>query len=77
MPEQSTNQMHGKSFENMIKAANGIFTLAAADRPRSPNQMFDIDDDDDHAFGFATAVKTTKTGTIGLLMLGGSGVCLT
>lgn len=58
--------MHGKSFENMIKAANGVFTLAAADRPRSPNQMFDIDANDDHAFGFPTSIKTTKAGTIGL-----------
>jgi len=34
--------MHGKSFENLIKAANGIFKHAAADRERASTDIFDI-----------------------------------
>ena len=42
MPDFSDNQMHGKSFENMIKAANGIFNYAVADRKRTSTDIFDI-----------------------------------
>jgi len=58
--------MHGKSFENMIKAANGIFSWAAADRKRSPNDRFDISADDDRKFGLPTSVKSTQNNTVSL-----------
>ena len=66
MPERSDNQMHGKSFENLIKAANGIFTYAAADRKRSPNDRFDIGSEDDRTCGFPTSIKSAQRNTIGL-----------
>ena len=66
MSDHSENQMHGKSFENMIKGANGIFSFAAADRKRSPNERFDIAAADDHAFGYPTSIKSTGTDTISL-----------
>jgi len=34
VPKYSDNQLHGRSLENMIKAANGTFSWAAADRKR-------------------------------------------
>jgi len=55
-PDHSGNQMHGKSFENLIKAANGIFTFAAADRKRSPSERFDIAAPDDRALGIPTSI---------------------
>ena len=36
------NQMHGKSIENMIKTADGIFIWSALDRKRSLNDVFDL-----------------------------------
>lgn len=66
MPNQSNNQRHGKVFENLIKAANGIFTLAAADRQRAPNERFDIAADDDIKFGLPTSIKSTGGNTIAL-----------
>ncbi len=66
MPEYSDNQMHGESFENMIKAANGIFSWAAADRRRSSNDRFDIDAKDDRAFGFPTSIKSTRSNIVAL-----------
>ena len=63
---RKSSQMHGKAFENMIKSANGIFTHAAADRERSPNQMFDIDAGDDLMRGIPTSIKSTGTTTIAL-----------
>ncbi|MGI9252039.1 MAG: hypothetical protein ACR2PR_12770 [Pseudohongiellaceae bacterium] len=66
MSEHSTSQMHGKSFENMIKAANGIFTLAVADRKRSPNNMFDIDAGDDRVHQLPTSIKSTNDDTLSL-----------
>ncbi len=66
MPEHSENQMHGKSFENMIKAANGIFTFAAADRKRPPDSIFDIGAEDDRKLGVPTSIKTTGNNTVAL-----------
>lgn len=45
----ATDQMHGKSFENAVKSANGVFSYAAADRKRTPNSRFDIKAEDDKA----------------------------
>ena len=58
------NQMHGKSFENRIKSANGIFSYAAADRGRQPDERFDIGRQDDNSLGIPTSVKTTGSETI-------------
>ncbi len=66
MTKHSDNQMHGKSFENMIKAANGIFTYAAADRKRSPHDRFDISADDDRERGFPTSIKSTGNNIVSL-----------
>lgn len=66
MTKRSDNQMHGKSFESLIKAANGIFTHAAADRKRSPNDRFDIRAEDDCDCGFPTSIKSTKNSIVGL-----------
>ena len=66
MPKHSDNQMHGKSFENLIKAANGIFTYAAADRKRSPNDRFDIQAEDDCSRQFPTSIKSTQNSVVGL-----------
>lgn len=66
MPENSNNQIHGKCFENMIKAANGIFSLAAANKQRLPSQIFDIDAGDDQAQSLDTSIVSTKSGTLGL-----------
>jgi len=66
VPEDSNNRMHGKTFENMIKAAHGIFTYAAADRERSPGEYFDIAAEDDQDRGIPTAIKASGSATIGL-----------
>ena len=66
MPKHSDNQMHGKSFENLIKAANGIFNYAAADRKRSPNDRFDIQAEDDRSRQFPTSIKSTQNSVVGL-----------
>ncbi len=65
MPEYSKNQMHGKSFENMIKAA-GVFGWAAADRKRTPNDRFDLGSVDDGRSGLPTSIKSTKSNMVGL-----------
>ena len=62
-----SSQMHGKSFENLIKGANnGIFSHAAADRERTPGERFDIDGDLDMQKGWPTSIKSTGNSTIGL-----------
>ena len=66
MPEYSRNQMHGKSFENIIKGSSGIFSSAAADRKRSPNERFDIGPGEDQALGLPTSVKSAKGNLVAL-----------
>lgn len=56
--------MHGKSFENAVKAANGIFSYAVADRKRNPNEPFDIGGADDKARGIPTSIKTTGSDNV-------------
>lgn len=53
------HQMHGKSFENIIKAC-GLFSHAASDRKRGPGGPFDISAGDDLNFGYPTSIKSTK-----------------
>lgn len=60
------DQMHGKVFENLVKAANGMFGYAAADRHRAPDEPFDIGAELDICHGLATSVKTTNGSTITL-----------
>ena len=66
MPETTSNQMHGKSFENCIKSSNRIFSHAAADRARSPNERFDIASEDDTEHGLNTSIKATGSNSVGL-----------
>ena len=66
MHDHSHNQMHGKSFENIIKATNCIVTSAATDRERSSNSKLDIDGSDDRAHGLPTSIKSSKTNMVGL-----------
>ncbi len=62
-----SSQMHGKSFENHLKAANnGIFSYAAADRKRSPNDLFDISAEEDLDRGIPTSIKSTGSDSIPL-----------
>lgn len=60
------NQMHGKNFENLIKASNGMFTSATADRKRSPNERFDIGEEDDRILGIPTSIKSSKGDVVAL-----------
>lgn len=62
----SRNQMHGKTFENLIKGSGGIFRYATSDRQRSQSERFDIDGEDDHCKGYPTSIKSTGSNTVGL-----------
>lgn len=62
----ATSQMHGKSFENSVKAANGIFSYSAADRKRGPNDIFDIGAQDDKSLNIPTSIKSTGSGSVAL-----------
>ncbi|MCY4186706.1 MAG: hypothetical protein OXD45_15515 [Rhodobacteraceae bacterium] len=66
MAGKSKNQMHGKAFENHIKAANGIFSYAAADRKRSSGEKFDISGTDDTVRGIPTSIKSSNGDSIAL-----------
>lgn len=67
MSRHSDNQLHGKTFENMIKAANnGIFSSFSSDRKRSPHERFDIGREDDLERGIPTSIKSTGNNIIGL-----------
>lgn len=59
----ASNQLHGKNFEDLIKAA--LFQ-GAADRSRSVNSEFDIEGDFDRVLGLPSSIKTTSGDTIGL-----------
>ncbi len=63
---KTNHQMHGKSFENFIKASNNIFSYATADRKRSSNERFDIGADDDIHLKIPTSIKATGSNTIAL-----------
>lgn len=60
------DQMHGKTFENTVKGANGIFTNAASDRQRGPNDRFDVSAEDDIAHGIPTSIKSSRRLSIAL-----------
>ena len=60
----STNQLHGRRFEDMIKSC-GLF-LGACDRSRSALSRFDIEADFDPVDRLPTSVKTTHANSIGL-----------
>lgn len=62
----ATSQMHGKSFENAVKSANGIFSYATADRKRTPNSRFDIAAEDDKERGIPTSIKSTGSDSVSL-----------
>ncbi|MYK44495.1 MAG: hypothetical protein F4039_10490 [Gammaproteobacteria bacterium] len=66
MASTAKNQMHGKAFENHIKAANGIFSYAAADRKRSTGERFDISGDDDLVLKIPTSIKSSQGEVIAL-----------
>lgn len=59
------HQMHGKSFENLIKTC-GLFSYAASDRKRSPGEKFDIAAGDDFNCGRPTSVKSAKGKSVAL-----------
>lgn len=44
----SSNQMHGRTFENLIKGSAGIFSYSSSDRNRLPGERSDIAGFDDH-----------------------------
>lgn len=58
----STNQLHGKSFENCIKGSFG----SASDGGRKSNSHWDIEAIFDKKFKLPTSVKTSKNKIIGL-----------
>lgn len=58
------SQIHGKVFEDMIKACE--FFTSSADSSRSPNSIFDIESKFNKKDGLPVSVKTTKSNTIGL-----------
>lgn len=64
--DNPSNQMHGKSYENLIKSANGIVSYSATDRKRTHGDRFDIGADDDNDRGIPTSIKAT----------GGNGITL-
>ncbi len=59
----ASNQLHGKSFEDLVKAA--LFQ-GAADRSRSVNSEFDVEGDFDRIYGLPSSIKTTSGKTVGL-----------
>lgn len=60
------SQMHGKTFENAVKSANGIVTYAVADRKRGPSDPFDIDGKDGTEKNIPTSIKSTQSDSIPL-----------
>lgn len=58
------SQIHGKVFEDMIKACE-LFS-SSADSERSPTASFDIEARFDREHGLPISIKTTKTNSIGL-----------
>lgn len=52
------NQMHGKVFENIVRAS-GRFSHAASDRKRTPDDRFDVGAEDDNEIGVPTSIVTT------------------
>jgi len=62
-----SDQMHGKTFENLVKASNhDRFKHSTPDRARRPDERFDISAEDDIKGGIPTSIKTTGGGTVGL-----------
>lgn len=61
----ANNQMHGKTFENLMKTSSK-FSHSAADKKRSPNDLFDISKEDDVDKKYPTSVKSTGSNIIPL-----------
>ena len=58
----STNQSHGKSYENYVKVA----FPGASDHNRLPSSSWDIEKEFDKQNSLSTSIKTTKNEIVGL-----------
>ena len=60
-----SNQMHGKTFENIVKSSNH-FSHSAADTQRAPTELFDINSNDDVRDNMPSAIKVTGSKSVAL-----------